>query len=110
MRTTKFEHVKGKDMASNTGLPPPPPSPEGGVGHAVECVEKQIYATAEAIAEVYRRLERVLVPDETTAKTAVAEFPPDPRASPLTNSITILDYRLAGVRTTIEELLRRINL
>lgn len=100
----------GQIVANIPGLPPPPPTPEGSVGYAVECLEKQIYATAEALAEVYRRLERVLVPDETAAKQGVEGFPNDPRASPLTNAIITLDHRLAGVRNGIEELLRRINL
>ncbi len=98
-------------LAGNSLALPPPPTPEGCVGFAIESLEKQIHATGEMLAEVYRRLDRVLIPDDTANRTDVdGSAPVDPRACPLTNTITALDHRLASIRHGMEELLRRINL
>ena len=102
--------VSGSPRPGASPAIPPPPTPEGCVGFAVESLEKQIHATGEMLAEVYRRLERVLIPDDTGIPVDGKQTPADPRACPLTNTITALDHRLAGIRHGMEELLRRINL
>ena len=90
---------------------PPPPVPEGSVAHSVESLEKQISATGEVLLELGRRLERVLVPDESANKQASGcDTPTDNRRCVLTNQILTLDHRLASVRHGVEELIRRINL
>lgn len=97
-------------LAGDTFAPTPPPTPEGCVGFAVESLEKQIHATGEALAEVYRRLERVLIQDDTARSVDSDKTPADPRACPLANHVMALDHRMASIRHGMEELLRRINL